>query len=750
MLKNVKIRPKIILGFVSVLIIAVFISIFSIVNITNMNNQYVYIFGYPNERLSILNVLSGEIMHLRYTVLRQVFYEGPHGQTITFDTLESAYTPLFERIDAFRENIMQDPSLGDEERNIRYQNIETMRTLLHTYINTVMSPIIEATAEGDSQRVGELLLEGDVLHWQMVNLYAIMTSDAQQLMDNSYDTIVSLAATTIVIMSVAVLLGLIVCVIVSIIIPNLVVKPMAKIVDALENVSEGNLNVNIKVDGNDEIATLSRSTKRLTDIINSLMSDLEIMSREHERGDIEVFIDSEKYVGAYKSVVEQINLMTLDNVDMTKKAMEAIEEISRGNFTITLEEFPHKKAYINRVFDRLKKNVTNVSTGISGMIKAASIDGNLAYSIDEEAFEGYGDWLELVKGLNKVCRAVDEPITEIRDIMGHLIEGIFNKKVEGNYSGDFAIIKEGVNGTVDALNGYIKDITTSLAQIAAGDLTHNISSEYVGDFKAIKESINDIVTRLHKTISEINSASFQLLTGVSEISSSAMDLASGATEQAGSIEELSASVDLIKEQTSQNADNAENANGLSAKSSENAMEGNAAMRQMLEAMLQIKESSNNISRIIKVIQDISFQTNLLSLNAAVEAARAGEHGKGFNVVAEEVRSLANRSQQAASETTTLIEDSISRVEIGSDIAETTAESLELIMSNASEVLDIINNITISSREQSDAIAQVSLGLSQISQVVQSNSAVSEQTAAAAEELNSQATLLQQMVSYFKL
>jgi len=251
-------------------------------------------------------------------------------------------------------------------------------------------------------------------------------------------------------------------------------------------------------------------------------------------------------------------------------------------------------------------------------------------------------------------------------------------------------------------------------------------------------------------MSEISVASQQVLLGANQISASSQHLADGAQEQTSSVEELNASISIINQQTQQNADNATAANELTNTSTADAKAGNESMKAMLTAMMQIKESSSDISKIIKVIEGIAFQTNLLALNAAVESARAGEHGKGFSVVAEEVRNLAGRSQKSASETTQLIETSIHRVESGSSIAETTGAALDAVVKNFSAVSDIINSISAASKEQADAIAQISDGISKIAQVTQNNSAVSEETAAASQELNAQVEILQQLITYFKL
>lgn len=284
--------------------------------------------------------------------------------------------------------------------------------------------------------------------------------------------------------------------------------------------------------------------------------------------------------------------------------------------------------------------------------------------------------------------------------------------------------------------------------IANGDLTVDV--EVRSDVDLLGKALHNMVEKNNIGFRNIASSAEQVAVGSKQVSDSSIVLSQGATEQASSVEQLTASLDEISSQTKLNANNADKANELAEAAKFNASEGNSQMKEMLKAMDEINISSNNINKIIKVIDDIAFQTNILALNAAVEAARAGQHGKGFAVVAEEVRTLAGRSADAAKETTEMIGESIDKVEDGTKIAKNTAESLVKIVGGIDEVANLVNNIASASNEQAVGINQINEGILQVSEVVQTNSATSEESAAASEELSSQAELLKDLVSKYKL
>jgi methyl-accepting chemotaxis protein len=356
---------------------------------------------------------------------------------------------------------------------------------------------------------------------------------------------------------------------------------------------------------------------------------------------------------------------------------------------------------------------------------------------------GAGVFLAVILGII-ISRMISKPINIMVTAADRLAIGDVNAIVEVNS-------KDETGRLADAFRRMIANIRAQAITaegIAAGDLTIDVTVNSESDLlgKKLKEMVNNN----NEVLSNIASASDQVASGAKQMSAASIALSQGATEQASSVEELTASLEQISAQTKINTGNANKANELAEIAKNNALNGNSQMKEMQKAMEEINISSANISKIIKVIDEIAFQTNILALNAAVEAARAGQHGKGFAVVAEEVRNLAARSANAAKETTDMIEGSIHKVEVGTKFANETAEALNRIVEDITKAAVLVNDIANASNEQAIGIEQINQGIMQVSQVVQTNSATSEESAAASEELSGQAEFLKNSVSKFKL
>ncbi len=343
-----------------------------------------------------------------------------------------------------------------------------------------------------------------------------------------------------------------------------------------------------------------------------------------------------------------------------------------------------------------------------------------------------------------LIRTLRVNMSELAEASRSIAQGDINIEIKKNANDEFGALVDEFKKMIQ----NIQDQAAVIEEVSNGNLTITIQPKSEKD--VMGNSLKKLVETNRDSLSDMQEAAYQVMASSSEVASASEALAQGSTEQASAIEQINASMNDISEKTKNHAGEAGQAAGLMMEAIENVKKGNERMQDMVTAMSQINESSENISKIIKVIDDIAFQTNILALNAAVEAARAGDAGMGFAVVAEEVRNLAAKSASAAAETAEMIEDSISKVQQGSGIADDTAKALEKISQVVSESEQMVRNIAESSKEEAVTIEQIDQAISQVSQVVQNNSSTSEECAAASMELSSQAGRMRDLVSVYEL
>ena len=486
---------------------------------------------------------------------------------------------------------------------------------------------------------------------------------------------------------------------------------------------------------------------KVVDDITRLNHDIFAMYGQHEIGSYKAKIDLSRHDGIYKEAAAKVNDFVAALIGNRTNIIDYFGEIASGNFEVSRKNnFVGDEAYINDVLDSVKNTIADIALSAYGLAEKVS-HGDLSASIDSSKFSG--SWAKLAEELNELVVAVSTPLSKIKGNMEIMARGNFSH-LDEHCPGVFGEILDSCNKTNQIAQAYVDELSIALQKMASGDLNIELEREYVGSYAPIGEAISRIIDSLNQTLSDISEAVEQVTVGAQQIADGSMMLAEGTLRQNDAIESLQASVEFIHSKAALASDNAIQASGGVNQTKEIVYEGGENVKNMAHTMNKIKESSENIEKINKAITDIAFQTNLLALNASVEAARAGEHGRGFSVVADEVRSLAGRSQKSAAETSEIVKDDLAQVAQGQKITNEVVESFEKIVGNIEGVAAALSGISELSNEQLSQIADINQSMSDISTVVSDTSMAAQESASASQELSSLADLLRGKVSFFKL
>ncbi len=526
------------------------------------------------------------------------------------------------------------------------------------------------------------------------------------------------------------------------------VKPLKKLISASQALANGKLVLepDDTILPDDEIGVLTENFQSVVRTLDNVLNDLSEMSRKQAEGEYDFKLNQDQFSGAYQEVVVGINNMSEMYTENFFELLKLLENFNKGNFDALLKRYNGKLSVGNDIVDTLRFGLKSVSKEIENLAISAS-QGKLSERAKVEGFEG--DWKYIMVSLNKMMQAVSEPIFEISRVLQKMSEGNLSVKMTGEYNGDFNSIKQSMNFTTNEIASYIAEISDVLSKVSENDISVKITREYLGDFLRIKQAINSIMDSFNKLLLKLGDVVKNVKMYSTELEQTGNTLAEETNSQSVSIDEFVQKLNEIKNQTSHTTDMSNKASRLSDMSKENAAKGSEEMQRMLTSMDGIKNVSADIAKIMKVIDDIAFQTNLLALNAAVEAARAGEHGIGFAVVADEVRSLATRSGNAAKETSQLIDETIIRVNEGTENAIATSEALGVIVNNIEDVSKIIDDIAESQGSQSKAVAAISQKIGSISHSVTEAAAISSKNSNVANMLSVQSKELGEILEEYE-
>ncbi|WP_246022945.1 methyl-accepting chemotaxis protein [Cognatilysobacter terrigena] len=479
-------------------------------------------------------------------------------------------------------------------------------------------------------------------------------------------------------------------------------ESLAKIKNAAELLAVGQFPEKVGVDSQDELRVIGDGIENAVSALRGFAKAQQQMFEQHEAGNIDHRIDADQFPGSYGVMADDLNTLVGSHIDVQKNVMDLVGQYAQGDLSRDIERYPGEKARITQSMDAVKAGMLKVTGEIKTLVDAA-VAGDFSKRGNADAYDFI--YRDMVADLNTLMQSADHGVREVGSL---------------------------------------------LAAVSDGDLTQHADENLPGQFGDLARNANRTVQQLSGIVGQIRMGSQLINTAAGEIASGNSDLSARTEQQAASLEETASSMEELTSTVRQNADNARQANQLAMGAADVAQQGGTVVSKVVDTMGAINASSRKIVDIISVIDGIAFQTNILALNAAVEAARAGEQGRGFAVVASEVRSLAQRSAQAAKEIKGLINDSVEKVGEGTQLVDQAGQTMQEIVTSVKRVSDIIADISAASQEQTSGIEQVNQAILHMDESTQQNATLVEEASAAARSLEQQAVQLVETVAAFRL
>ncbi|MCE4517892.1 methyl-accepting chemotaxis protein [Xanthomonas hortorum pv. vitians] len=688
------IKSKFILALLGTLIPSILLCLFLLNSLHTSKNNVGTLYNRDFTGSALASSIDGQLTRVDINILRMIAIGTPELITQWKQENQTRFTQVAASIVELKQLLSQ-----EAEHTAQLQKITASYALM----------------QAGMQRQIELIEAGDIAGGAEVN--------RTQVKDNANATFAGLATlrdelaasaklryqqqqatNTRAITLSAIALGLIALAGVSIamLLGNAISRSIQRAVAAVEQLSRGVLDVDIKVNGKDETVQLASAVYRIRDRLQGVIAAQLEMARRHDAGEISYRMDENAFPGEFGHMVRDANALASSHIAMTMRLTQIIGRYAIGDLSDEMDRLPGEKAVVTEAMNQVKQNLQAINQEISRLASAAAA-GDFSVRGDTERFQH--DFRAMVTSLNHLMSTAD---------------------------------------------GNLQSLSALLQSIAAGDLTARMSGEFNGVFAQMRDDANTTAAQLAEIVGRIQHSAISINSAASEIAAGNQDLSHRTEQQAANLEETAASMEELTSTVRQNAEHARQANQLAIGAASVASQGGEIVSKVVGTMAGIEASSKKIADIISVIDGISFQTNILALNAAVEAARAGEQGRGFAVVASEVRTLAQRSTAAAKEIKGLIDDSVQRVTEGSTLVHTAGNTMAELVASVQRVTDIMGEISAASQEQSVGIEQVNITVTQMDETTQQNAALVEEATAAARSMEEQAGQLTEAVAVFKI